>query len=312
MSNPAAPATSLAMIGLGRMGANMSRRLARAGITVHGFDGDPNARAQLVDESGVHTYASLDEAVARLTLPRVVWVMLPAGEITDATIQHLAVTLSADDLVVDGGNANYLESQRRGAMLAAKGIGFVDCGVSGGVHGLAKGYCLMLGGSAQAINRLDAVIRALAPPSGLGWAHCGGIGAGHFAKMVHNGIEYGMMQALAEGFALLTRRDDLVSEPAAVAQAWREGSVIRSWLLDLAADALADPQSLAEAAPFVADSGEGRWTVDEAIRQGTPIPVIAASLFARFDSQGHADPANRLLAMMRRGFGGHAVRHAGS
>lgn len=312
MSNPAAPATSLAMIGLGRMGANMSRRLARAGITVHGFDGDPNARAQLADESGVHTYASLDEAVARLTLPRVVWVMLPAGEITDATIQHLAVTLAADDLVIDGGNANYLDSQRRGTVLAARGIGFVDCGVSGGVHGLAKGYCLMLGGSAPAINRLDAVIRALAPPSGLGWAHCGEIGAGHFAKMVHNGIEYGMMQALAEGFALLTRRDDLVSEPAAVAQAWREGSVIRSWLLDLAADALADPQSLADAAPFVADSGEGRWTVDEAIRQGTPIPVIAASLFARFDSQGHADPANRLLAMMRRGFGGHAVRQTGS
>jgi len=300
------------MIGLGRMGANMSRRLARAGITVHGFDGDPNARAQLADESGVHTYASLDEAVARLASPRVVWVMLPAGEITDTTIHHLAATLAADDLVIDGGNANYLDSQRRGAMLAARGIGFVDCGVSGGVHGLAKGYCLMLGGSAQSISRLDAVIRALVPPSGLGWAHCGAIGAGHFAKMVHNGIEYGMMQALAEGFALLTRRDDLVSEPAAVAQAWREGSVIRSWLLDLAADALADPQSLADAAPFVADSGEGRWTVDEAIRQGTPIPAIAASLFARFDSQGHADPANRLLAMMRRGFGGHAVRQTGS
>ena len=312
MSPSAAPATSLAMLGLGRMGANMSRRLARAGITVHGFDGDPNARAQLADESGVHTYASLDETVARLALPRVVWVMLPAGEITDATINHLAATLAADDLVIDGGNANYLDSQRRGTVLAARGIGFVDCGVSGGVHGLAKGYCLMLGGSAPAIHRLDAVIRALAPPSGLGWAHCGEIGAGHFAKMVHNGIEYGMMQALAEGFALLTRRDDLVSEPAAVAQAWREGSVIRSWLLDLAADALADPQSLADAAPFVADSGEGRWTVDEAIRQGTPIPVIAASLFARFDSQGHADPANRLLAMMRRGFGGHAVRQTGS
>ena len=312
MSQRPAPATSLAMIGLGRMGANMSRRLARAGLTVHGFDGDPNARAQLADESGVHIYASLDEAIARLAAPRVAWVMLPAGEITDTTISHLAATLAPGDLVVDGGNANYLDSQRRGAMLAARGIGFVDCGVSGGVHGLAKGYCLMLGGDAQAIGLLDTVIRALAPPSGRGWAHCGGIGAGHFSKMVHNGIEYGMMQALAEGFALLTRRDDLVSEPADVAQAWREGSVIRSWLLDLAADALTDPQSLADAAPFVADSGEGRWTVDEAIRQGTPIPAIAAALFARFDSQGHADPANRLLAMMRRGFGGHAVRQAGS
>lgn len=312
MSSSPSPIRSLAMIGLGRMGANMSRRLARHGFVVHGFDGDPEARQKLGDEPGVTTHASLAQALAQRSAPRVVWLMLPAGEITDATIGEAADLLAPGDLIVDGGNANYLDSQRRGAMLGERGIGFVDCGVSGGVHGLANGYCLMLGGQDRFIALLDGVIRALAPASGQGWAHCGAVGAGHFAKMVHNGIEYGMMQALAEGFALLTRRSDLISDPAGIAHAWREGSVIRSWLLDLTAQALDDPQALAEAAPFVADSGEGRWTVDEAIRQGTPIPAIAAALFARFDSQGHADPANRLLAMMRRGFGGHAVRTTGT
>ena len=311
MSSSPSPSHCLAMIGLGRMGANMSRRLARHGLAVRGFDGDPEARRKLLDEPGVTVHESLAEAVAALPAPRVVWLMLPAGEITDATLDQAAALLSPGDLIVDGGNANYLDSQRRGARLAERGIGFVDCGVSGGVHGLANGYCLMLGGHADSIALLDAVIGALAPPSGRGWAHCGAIGSGHFAKMVHNGIEYGMMQALAEGCALLSRRSDLINDPADIAHAWREGSVIRSWLLDLTAQALEDPQSLAEVAPFVADSGEGRWAVDEAIRQGTPIPVIAAALFTRFDSQGHADPANRLLAMMRRGFGGHAVRATG-
>ena len=307
MNTHPSPLASLAMVGLGRMGANMSRRLARHGVAVHGFDGDGAARAALEGEPGVQAHASLEHAVAALAAPRIVWLMLPAGEITESTLQHAITLLSPGDLVVDGGNANYLDSQRRAALLAAHGIDFADCGVSGGVHGLANGYCLMVGASAHSIERLAPLIRALAPASGGGWAHCGGAGAGHFAKMVHNGIEYGMMQALAEGFALLERRPDLVDQPAAIANAWREGSVIRSWLLDLTAGALADPDALQAAAPFVADSGEGRWTVDEAIRQGTPIPVIAAALFARFDSQGHADPANRLLAMMRRGFGGHAV-----
>ena len=310
MNRQSLPARSLAMIGLGRMGANMSRRLARHGVAVHGFDGDSAARALLEQEPGVVTHTSLAAALAALPSPRVVWLMLPAGEATESALLEATGHLAPGDLVVDGGNANYLDSQRHATLLAEHGIQFVDCGVSGGVHGLANGYCLMVGGRVESVELLQTIIRALAPESGAGWAHCGDIGAGHFAKMVHNGIEYGMMQALAEGFALLGGRPDLIRDQAALAQAWRQGSVIRSWLLDLTADALRDPGALAEVAPFVADSGEGRWTVDEAIRQGTPVPVIAAALFARFDSQGHADPANRLLAMMRRGFGGHAVRQS--
>lgn len=312
MNRQSVPARSLAMIGLGRMGANMSRRLARHGVAVHGFDGDSAARASLEQEPRVVTHLSLAAAIAALPSPRVVWLMLPADEATESALLEAIGHLAPGDLVVDGGNANYLDSQRHAAQLAEHGIQFVDCGVSGGVHGLANGYCLMVGGQTESVALLDSIIRALAPESGAGWAHCGGIGAGHFAKMVHNGIEYGMMQALAEGFALLGGRPDLIGDQAALAQAWRQGSVIRSWLLDLTADALRDPRAIAEVAPFVADSGEGRWTVDEAIRQGTPVPVIAAALFARFDSQGHADPSNRLLAMMRRGFGGHAVRQSDS
>ena len=308
MSESLPTVATVAMVGLGRMGANMSRRLARHGVVVHGFDGDAAARAALEGEPRVHTYASLAAALGAIAAPRIVWLMLPAGDVTESTLTNAIALLSPGDLVIDGGNANYIDSQRRGALLARHGIEFADCGVSGGVHGLANGYCLMVGASAASMQRLTPLIRALAPATGGGWTHCGGIGAGHYAKMIHNGIEYGMMQALAEGFALLDRRPDLIDQPAAIAEAWREASVIRSWLLDLAAGALADPATLEAAAPFVADSGEGRWTVDEAIRQGTPIPVIAAALFARFDSQGHADPANRLLAMMRRGFGGHAVR----
>jgi 6-phosphogluconate dehydrogenase len=302
------PAKALAMIGLGKMGANMSRRLARAGLTVHGFDNDSAARAALASEPGVRCHDSLDAALSALPSPKVVWIMLAAGAVTDEALARVSAALAPGDIVVDGGNANYLDSQQRAKTLSEAGISFVDCGVSGGVHGLENGYCLMLGGSDAAVEHLQTVIAALAPAPHSGWAHCGQAGAGHFSKMVHNGIEYGMMQALAEGFALLNRRDDLIESPAAVANAWQQGSVIRSWLLDLCAAALANPEALDAAAPFVADSGEGRWTVDEAIRQGTPVPVIAASLFARFDSQGNADPANRLLALMRQGFGGHSVR----
>ncbi len=305
--HPNAP-TSLVMIGLGRMGANMSRRLARAGLSVHGFDSDEAARAALADEPRVHTHAHLEQAVTTLVGPRVVWLMLPAGQVSEAAFEACSALLRPGDVIVDGANANYLDSQARAGRARARDLHFVDCGVSGGVHGLANGYCLMLGGDGEAISTLRPVIEALAPARDRGWAHCGKAGAGHFAKMIHNGIEYGMMQALAEGMSLLGGQPGLVADPAAIAEAWREGSVIRSWLLDLCAQAMADPQTLAGIAPFVADSGEGRWTVDEAIRQGTPIPVMAAALFARFDSQGSADPANRLLAMMRKGFGGHAVR----
>jgi len=305
---------SIGMVGLGRMGANMSRRLARAGVRVHGFDASAQAREALRDEQGVQTHAGLAELVSALEpagavdAARLVWVMLPAGEVTDGALDALRALLARGDVVVDGGNANYLDSQRRAAQAAQQGIDFVDCGVSGGVWGLANGYCLSLGGETRAIARVEPFAQRLAPSASEGWLHCGPSGAGHFVKMIHNGIEYGMMQAIAEGFALLEGRRDFDIDLAAVANLWRDGSVIRSWLLDLTADALREPQALASVAPFVADSGEGRWTIDEAIRQGTPAPTIALALMSRFDSQGRADTANRLLALMRKGFGGHPVK----
>ena len=309
---------SIGMVGLGRMGANMSRRLARAGVLVHGFDASADARAALRDEPGVHAHDSLGRLLDALPRAapgqdaRLVWLMLPAGEITDGALAELWTRLSAGDVVVDGGNANYQDSQRRAARAAQQGIGFVDCGVSGGVWGLANGYCLSLGGEPPAVARVEPFARALAPPGDDGWLHCGPSGAGHFVKMIHNGIEYGMMQAIAEGFALLEGRKELDVDLAAVARLWQQGSVIRSWLLDLTADALREPRALASVAPFVADSGEGRWTIDEAVRQGTPAPVIALALMSRFDSQGRADTANRLLSLMRKGFGGHAVKKDGA
>ena len=304
-------AAPIAMIGLGRMGANMARRLARAGISVEGFDPQPASREALAGEPGLRLHASLADAVAALPAPRTVWLMLPAGEATASTLAALRGLLAPGDLVVDGGNANYLDSQRRAAELSAHGIGFADCGVSGGVWGLANGYCLMFGAAdAQAAARVAAYARALAPAPDRGWLHCGPVGAGHFTKMIHNGIEYGMMQAIAEGFALLEGRQEMQLDLGAIAELWRHGSVVRSWLLDLTADALREPGAIGSVAPLVPDSGEGRWTVDEAVRQGTPAPVIAMALMSRFDSQGRADTGNRLLALMRKGFGGHAVTAA--
>ncbi len=302
---------ALAMIGLGRMGANMARRLARAGVPVEGYDAQAASRDALADEAGLRTHASLAAAVAALPSPRAVWLMLPAGETTESTLAELCSLLSPGDLVVDGGNANYLDSQRRAAELKAAGLAFADCGVSGGVWGLENGYCLMYGtNDADAAARVARWARLLAPAPDRGWLHCGPAGSGHFAKMIHNGIEYGMMQAIAEGFSLLEGRKDLAFDLGGVAELWRHGSVVRSWLLDLTADALRDPDAMAALAPLVPDSGEGRWTIDEAIRQGRPAPVIAMALMSRFDSQGGADTANRLLALMRKGFGGHAVTSA--
>lgn len=295
------------IVGLGRMGANMARRLARGGLTVHGFDPSADARAALSGETGVQLHADLARGVTAQAGRRLVWLMLPAGEITEQTLSALEALLRAGDVLVDGGNANYLDSQARARHWKTRGIDFVDCGVSGGVWGLAEGYCLMAGGEKQAIDALTPLFRALAPAPDRGWLHCGPSGAGHFAKMVHNGIEYGMMQAYAEGFALMAARPDLTPDLGAVAEVWRHGSVVRSWLLDLTTTALQDPTAMDSVAPVVADSGEGRWTVDESIRQGTPVPVIAAALMARFSSQGKADTANKLLSLMRKGFGGHAT-----
>jgi 6-phosphogluconate dehydrogenase len=301
------------MIGLGRMGGNMARRMARAGIQVAGFDAMQTTRDQFKDDMGIQTFASLEQTITALdvnnqpNISRTVWVMLPAGEITESTLVQLRTLLNAGDLVIDGGNCNYLDSQRRGQEFAAKQIEFMDCGVSGGVWGLANGYCLMYGGSDEAALQLKPFVEALAPSKTDGWVHCGPVGSGHFAKMVHNGIEYGMMQAFAEGFALMAGKKEFDFKLDAVGEAWRHGSVVRSWLLDLTAQALQDPASIDAVSPIVADSGEGRWTIDEAIRQGTPTPVIALSVMSRFDSQGKADYGNRLLAMMRKGFGGHSV-----
>jgi 6-phosphogluconate dehydrogenase len=305
---PAPVPETLALVGLGRMGANMARRLARGGARVHGFDASADARAALADEPGVALHASLADAVAALPAPRTVWLMLPAGAPSEAALAELATRLAPGDLVVDGANANYLESQRHARELAAHGLLFADCGVSGGVWGLANGYCLMFGADGPAAARLAPIARLLAPAPDRGWLHCGPPGAGHFVKMIHNGIEYGAMQAYAEGFALLEGKREFDLDLAAVGELWRHGSVVRSWLLDLTVDALRDPDALGSVAPFVADSGEGRWTVDEAVRQGTPAPVIALALMSRFASQGSADTANRLLSLMRKGFGGHAVK----
>ncbi len=306
---------AIAMIGLGKMGGNMARRLARQKIQVHAFDAQETARQALSTEPNVITHASLQAAVAAIAaLPghTVVWVMLPAGEITQSTLDTLHGLLSAGDLVIDGGNCNYLDSQKRASHFATKQIEFVDCGVSGGVWGLANGYCLMFGASPAAAAALQPFVMALAPATDKGWVHCGPAGSGHFAKMIHNGIEYGMMQAFAEGLSLMHGKTEFHFDLAAVTQAWRDGSVVRSWLLDLTAQALATPGAVDSVAPFVSDSGEGRWTIDEAIRQGIPAPVIAMSVMSRFDSQGKADYGNQLLSLMRQGFGGHAIKKSSS
>jgi 6-phosphogluconate dehydrogenase len=302
---------NIGIVGLGRMGANMARRLARGGVRVTGFDPDEGVRRSLAAES-INGVGSLADLVEQLPAPRVVWLMVPAGAPTQQAIDDLAALLAPGDLLVDGGNANYHDSQRRGAALASRGIRFADCGVSGGVHGLANGYALMFGGSAEAAAMLAPYATILAPAPDAGWLHCGPVGAGHFVKMIHNGIEYGMMQALAEGFALMHNRQDLELDVAKIAQMWREGSVVRSWLLDLVAAFLADDADLADVAPVVADSGEGRWTVQEALEQRIAAPVLTLALMARFTSQGGGDYANKLLAMMRKSFGGHALAHVDS
>lgn len=285
----------------------MARRLVRLGVRVVGWNRSPEVVQEIAAE-GMVPVETLEALPALLKAPRLVWMMLPAGDVTEQILERLAELLSPGDLIVDGGNAYYKDSQRRGRWLEGKGLLFADVGVSGGVWGLQNGYGLMAGGSPEARARLEPFLKLLAPAPDKGWIWAGPVGAGHFAKMVHNGIEYGMMQALAEGLALIRKKEAFAINLAELTEAWRYGTVIRSWLLDLTAAALAEGQDLAGIAPVVADSGEGRWTVMEAVEMGVAAPVITEALYARFASQDQEGYAHKLLAMMRKGFGGHTVQ----
>ena len=299
--------STLGMVGLGRMGGNMTRRIARAGHEVIAWDRAAGARAGLAGVERVRIVETLDALVQQLSAPRVVWLMLPAGAPTEETLSRLRSLLKPGDVVVDGANAWYRDSMRRASYLHEHGLHFVDAGVSGGVWGLVNGYGLMVGGTGEAVGLAEPFLRALAPAPDLGWLHCGPSGAGHFAKMVHNGIEYALMQAYAEGLALIAAKKDLAIDVAKLAESWRHGTVIRSWLLDLTAEFLAEDARLDSIAPVVADSGEGRWTSVESIELGVPTPVMTQALMERFASQGRGDFTNRVLARMRQAFGGHAV-----
>jgi 6-phosphogluconate dehydrogenase len=297
----------IAMIGLGKMGANMTTRLLRGGHRVVVFDlnEDPIREAEGEGAEGART---LDEVVAKLSTPRAVWVMVPAGNPTESTIDTLAEQLSPGDIIIDGGNSNYKDSQRRAAALKEKELHFVDVGTSGGVWGLAEGYSMMIGGEKQAVERLGPIFETLAPEADLGWGHVGPAGAGHFVKMVHNGIEYGLMEAYAEGFELMDHKTEMNLDLPQIAEIWRYGSVIRSWLLDLIAAALKENPDLKDIAAYVPDSGEGRWTVAEAIDLNCSIPVISMALQRRFRSREEAPFGDKLLSAMRNQFGGHMVK----
>jgi 6-phosphogluconate dehydrogenase len=294
----------LGFVGLGRMGGNMVTRLAREGHRIVAWDPSADATKRARD-SGAGVVGSLAELPRALAPPRAVWVMVPAGEATESTIQMLAPMLERGDTIIDGGNTKWTDDIRRGAALAARGVHYVDAGTSGGVWGLQNGYCLMVGGDKDAVDRLAPIFTTLAPPNG--WLHVGAIGAGHYTKMVHNGIEYALMQAYAEGFELMSESEYGLDLPK-IATLWNQGSVVRSWLLELTAAALAADPTLEGLKPYVEDSGEGRWTVEDAVAKAVPAPTITAALFARFRSRRDNSFADRLLAALRHQFGGHAVR----
>lgn len=298
----------IGMIGLGRMGANMAQRLLLGGHTVVGFDPAEAARTALAAK-GAGTAASLEALVAALTAPRVVWLMVPAGAITDGTVTALTALLSTGDTIIDGGNSNYRDTQRRAAAVAKNKINYVDSGTSGGVWGLAEGYSLMIGGDEAVVERLKPIFETLAPAADRGWGRVGAVGSGHYTKMIHNGIEYGMMQAYAEGFSILQHKAEFNLDLRQVAEIWRYGSVVRSWLLDLISNALEKNPTLKGIAPFVADSGEGRWTVAEAIELGVPASVITLSLLERLRSRDADSFSDKLLAAMRNQFGGHPIKN---
>ncbi|MGP0222255.1 phosphogluconate dehydrogenase (NAD(+)-dependent, decarboxylating) [Paenarthrobacter sp. NCHU4564] len=291
----------IGLIGLGKMGFNMRERMRNGGIEVTGYDRNPD----------VTDVASVDELIAALPTPRLVWVMVPAGAVTDAVVTELGEKLADGDLVIDGGNSRFTEDQKHGAVLAGKGIRFVDCGVSGGVWGLQNGYGLMAGGAEEDIEFAMPVFDALRPEGERAdsFVHVGGVGAGHYAKMVHNGIEYGLMQAYAEGYELLAAKD-IVKDLPGTFRAWQKGTVVRSWLLDLMVKALDEDPGLASIDDYVEDSGEGRWTVEEAIANAVPAPAITAALFARFASREDVSPAMKMVSALRHQFGGHATRPA--
>jgi 6-phosphogluconate dehydrogenase len=297
----------IAMIGLGRMGANMAQRLLLGGHDVVGFDPAADARTAL-EQKGAATAPSLEQMVAKLKAPRVVWLMVPAGAITDGTITSLMPLLGSGDTIIDGGNSNFHDTQRRAAAVAQRQIHYVDSGTSGGVWGLKEGYSLMIGGDEAVVERLRPIFETLAPAPDRGWGRVGPVGSGHFTKMVHNGIEYGLMQAYAEGLSILQHKSEFNLDLHQIAEIWRHGSVVRSWLLDLTSDALQKNPTMHGIAPYVADSGEGRWTVAEAIELGVPAPVITLSLLARLRSRDTESFTDKLLSAMRNQFGGHAIK----
>lgn len=300
----------LGMVGLGRMGGDMARRLLDGGHRVVVFDLRPEA-VQASVEKGAAATASIAELVSRLAKPRAVWLMVPAGEATEKAIMEVAKHLSAGDCLIDGGNSYYKDSVRRATALAKEGIYFLDVGTSGGIWGIKEGYCLMIGGELAAFQRLEPIFQTLAPSPDKGFGYVGPSGAGHFVKMVHNGVEYGLMEAYAEGFELMQAKDEFGLDMAKIAEIWRHGSVVRSWLLDLVAAALRFDPGLEGIEAYVEDSGEGRWTVQEAIELAVPVPVIAQSLQNRFRSRQTKLFGTRLLASLRQQFGGHAVRKTG-
>ncbi|HIN72958.1 MAG TPA: decarboxylating 6-phosphogluconate dehydrogenase [Dehalococcoidia bacterium] len=299
----------LGMVGLGRMGGNMAQRLLTGGHHIVAFDPQPLA-VKAAEGNGADGASSLDELVSKLTAPKAVWVMVPDGAPTESTIKSLAELLSDGDMILDGGNSNFNDSIRRSRELAESGIEFMDVGTSGGVWGLTEGYSMMVGGSDEAFARIEPLIQTLAPSPTSGYGHVGPAGAGHYVKMVHNGIEYGLMQAYAEGFELMNAREDMALDMAQIAEIWREGSVVRSWLLDLTAAAFQEDGDLSGLAAYVDDSGEGRWTVQESVDLAVPIPVITAALQARFRSRQDQPFGAKILSAMRNQFGGHAVRKA--
>lgn len=299
----------IGFIGLGRMGANMVRRLLRGGHQIIGYNRSPDVSKKIAAEEGMIPAFTIEELFQKLENPRVIWIMLPSGPVTEEFVKMLLPLCLPGDILVDGGNSNYKDSVRRAEMAKAKGIGYIDAGVSGGIWGLKEGYSIMLGGEKNNVDKIIPLIKALAPGESSGWGHVGPSGAGHYVKMVHNGIEYGMMESYAEGFEILKARKEYGLDLHQISKIWQHGSVVRSWLLDLAEEALSKDFELSEIKPWVEDSGEGRWTAMEAIDQSVPAPIITMSLFRRFESRQEDSFAAKMLAALRNEFGGHEVKH---